>query len=90
MAFLNSVDVLGSTIVVGGAVVTDVTGKGQVVRSTDNGRTWRTVSGTATSGAFVFGALGGSAGAPRLHIAQDHRTIDPDPATIELGWVDLP
>lgn len=90
VAFLNSVDVLGSTIVVGGAVVTDVTGKGQVVRSTDNGRTWRTVSGTATSGAFLFGALGGSAGAPRLHIAQDHRTIDPDPATIELGWVDLP
>lgn len=46
--------------------------------------------GTAISGPFLFGAPGGTAAAPRLHVALDRRTFDPDPATIELGGFDLP
>lgn len=90
VAWLNSVDVLGSTIVVGGAVTTGITGAGRVVRSTNGGSSWSPVAGTTIAGAFLFGALGGTANAPRLHIALDRRSIDPDPATIELGWFDLP
>jgi hypothetical protein len=89
VAFVTDADALGSTLIVSGAVSSEgISVRSSVRRTTNGGGTWSTVAGSEKTGGFVIGILGGTAGAPRLHVLWDQRISAPDPQRIRAQFID--
>lgn len=91
VAFLDSVAVRGSQVVVSGTVVSEgITATGSVMRTTNDGGTWRKVAGSTRTGGFVYAALSGSGADSQLYLAWDQRFTSNDPQAITFTTVALP
>ena len=91
VAFLDSADVRGATVIVAGTVSNEgITATGSVMRSTDNGHGWAKIPGTTRQQGFVYAALDGPTSAPVLHLAWDERFTELDPQAIRATSIQLP
>jgi hypothetical protein len=90
VAFPDSADVRGATIIVAGTISSEgITATGSVMRSKDDGRSWTRIAGTTRHGGFVFAALDGTAKTPLLHLVWDERFTELDPQTIRATAITL-